>query len=93
MLEQVGPRARPARDIVLREQLATTVARNLLTFALGRELEYYDMPAVRKIVHDAARRDYRMQSIVLGIVNSQPFQMRRAPDAGPAAGTSVAQGQ
>ena len=37
------------------EQLATTVARNLLTFALGRELEYYDMPAVRQIVRDAAK--------------------------------------
>ncbi len=48
----------------------------LLTYAIGRPLEYYDMPAVRKIVADAD--DYRFSAIVLGTVNSVPFQMRRA---------------
>ncbi|MFQ5982491.1 MAG: DUF1592 domain-containing protein, partial [Woeseiaceae bacterium] len=50
----------------------------LLAYALGRPVEYYDMPVVRKIVDDAAAMDYRFSSIVLGTVNSVPFQMRRA---------------
>ena len=50
----------------------------LLAYALGRGLEHYDLPAVRKIVRDAAPNDYRWSSIILGIVNSVPFQMRRA---------------
>ena len=53
----------------------------LLTYALGRGLEYYDMPTVRGIVRNAARRDYRFSALVLEIVNSTPFRMRRAGDA------------
>ena len=48
----------------------------MLTYALGRGLEYYDMPAVRKIVQDARGNDYRFSSIVLGVVRSTPFQMK-----------------
>ena len=48
----------------------------LFTYALGRGLAYYDMPTVRAIVRDAAAHDYRFSSIVLGIVNSTPFQKR-----------------
>jgi uncharacterized protein DUF1585/uncharacterized protein DUF1588 len=50
----------------------------MLTYALGRGLEYYDMPAVRKIVRDAKNRDFRFSSIVLGIARSTPFQMKEA---------------
>jgi hypothetical protein len=50
-----------------------------MTYALGRSVEYYDMPAVRTIVRDAARDNYRFSSIVMGIVRSAPFQMRTAP--------------
>ena len=50
----------------------------MLTYALGRGIEYYDMPAVRKIVRDARKMDYRFSSIVLGIVRSAPFQMKEA---------------
>ena len=50
----------------------------LMTYALGRSVEYYDMPAVRAIVRDAARDNYRFSSIVMGIVRSTPFQMRKA---------------
>jgi Protein of unknown function (DUF1592)/Protein of unknown function (DUF1588)/Protein of unknown function (DUF1587)/Protein of unknown function (DUF1585)/Protein of unknown function (DUF1595)/Planctomycete cytochrome C len=50
----------------------------LLTYALGRGLEYYDMPAVRKIVRDSRSKDFRFSSIVLGIVRSTPFQMKEA---------------
>ena len=53
-----------------------TVTEKLLTYALGRGLELYDMPVVRRIVDDAARDNYRFQSLILGIVNSRPFRMR-----------------
>jgi hypothetical protein len=59
------------------EPFVTTVTEKLLTYALGRGLEYYDAPAVRAIVRQAQGRDYRFSSLVLGIVNSSPFQMRR----------------
>jgi hypothetical protein len=49
----------------------------ILTYALGRGVEYYDVPAIRKIIRDAKREDYRFSSIVLGVVNSIPFRMRR----------------
>jgi mono/diheme cytochrome c family protein len=50
----------------------------MLTYALGRGLEYYDMPAVRRIVRDAKARDFRFSSIVLGVARSTPFQMKEA---------------
>ena len=66
------------RDALLkhREEFVATVTRKLLTYALGRGAEYYDEPAVREIVRDAAGGDYRWSSIVLGIVKSVPFQMK-----------------
>ena len=60
-----------------RDQFVGTVTEKLLTYALGRGIEFYDMPAVRKIVRDAASSDYRFSAIVLGISKSTPFQMRR----------------
>jgi mono/diheme cytochrome c family protein len=67
-------------DALLRrpELFVATLTEKLLTFALGRGVEYYDAPAVRKIVRDAAKDDYRFSSVILGIVKSAPFQMRRA---------------
>jgi len=50
----------------------------MLTYAVGRGIEYYDMPAVRKVVQDARNKDFRFSSIVLGIVRSTPFQMKEA---------------
>jgi len=50
----------------------------LLTYALGRGAEYYDMPVVRQIVRESGENDNRFVPIVIGIVNSLPFQMRRA---------------
>jgi hypothetical protein len=52
---------------------------NLLTYALGRGLDYRDMPAVRNIVRGAEADDYRFRSIVLGIVSSDAFRRREAP--------------
>jgi hypothetical protein len=60
-----------------------SLAEKMLTYAIGRGLEHYDMPAVRAIVRDAGRRDYRFSSLVLGIVNSVPFRMRAASEASP----------
>jgi hypothetical protein len=58
------------------DAFVTTATEKLLTYALGRGVHYYDMPAVRTIIHDAARNDYRFSSLVLGIVKSAPFQMK-----------------
>jgi len=59
------------------EVLVGTVTEKLMTYALGRGLEPFDMPAVRGVVRDAARDGYRFSSIVKGIVTSTPFRMRR----------------
>ena len=59
------------------EQFVTTFTAKLLVYALGRGLEPYDQPAVRAIVAEAARADYRISSIINGVVTSLPFHMRR----------------
>jgi hypothetical protein len=71
------------RAVVLdhRELFPRTVAEKLLAYALGRRLEYYDQPAVRQIVRDAAAQDYRWSSIILGIVRSPSFLMGRSQAA------------
>ena len=61
-----------------RDEYVMTVTSKLLTYAVGRGLEYYDSPAIRKIMREAASSDYRWSSIILGIANSTPFQMRRS---------------
>jgi mono/diheme cytochrome c family protein len=68
------------RDALVRrpEMFAGTMAEKMLTYALGRGLEHYDAPAVRKVVRAAAAKDYRFSSLVAGIVASDPFQMRMA---------------
>jgi hypothetical protein len=60
------------------DQFLVNLTNTLLTYALGRGVEYYDAPAVRAILREAAPHDYRFASIVLGIVKSAPFQMRRS---------------
>lgn len=60
------------------ELFAGRVTEKLLTFALGRGVEYYDGPAVRRIVREAAADDYRFSALILGIVKSVPFQMRNS---------------
>jgi cytochrome c553 len=70
------------RQALMREPdiFVGTVTEKLLTYALGRGLGASDMPAVRAIVRDASRDDYRFSSIVLGVVRSAPFQMRAAAE-------------
>ena len=60
------------------ELFVTTFTEKLLTYALGRGLEHHDAPAVRTITRSAASDDYRFSSLILGIVKSTPFQMRRS---------------
>ena len=62
------------------EQFATVVTEKLLTYALGRGVEYYDGPAVRQITRGASTDDYGLAALVVGVVNSTPFQMRTSKD-------------
>ena len=62
------------------ELFAGTFTEKLLTYALGRGLDYRDMPAVRAIVRDAARANYRFSAFISGVTRSTPFRMRTAPE-------------
>ena len=61
-----------------RDEFARTVIEKMLVYALGRGLEYYDMPTVRRIQRDAAAANYRWSTLIQGIAQSTPFQMRRS---------------
>jgi hypothetical protein len=71
------------RKVLLKrsQQFVQTMTEKLMTYAMGRSVEYYDMPVVRQIVRDAARDNYRFSSLVMGVVKSAPFQMRKVPNA------------
>jgi len=64
------------RDVLMQnaEQFVRVIAERLVTYALGRGVEYQDMPLVRSIARDAAGGNYRFSSLVLGVVKSAPFQ-------------------
>ena len=68
----------------------TILTERLLTYALGRGVEYYDAPALRAITGDAARNEHRFSSLILGIVNSIPFQMRQSDPSGETSVSTVA---
>ncbi len=80
------PVAGPAdlREALLkrRESLLRTFTRNLMAYALGRRVEYYDMPTVRSIVRNAGADNHRIASYIMGVVNSPAFRMQRADVAG-----------
>ncbi len=71
-----GPAALREAILSRPNAFATVVTERMLTYALGRGLDPDDMPVVRRIVKKAAQNDYRLSSIVMGIVESAPFQMR-----------------
>jgi mono/diheme cytochrome c family protein len=73
------------REVLLSrpDQFVQTLAENLMTYALGRSVQYYDMPRIRQIARDAAQHDYRFSNLVLGIVSSPEFQMDRVPGDDP----------
>ena len=60
------------------ERFVGTLTEKLMTYALGRGLEHYDAPAIRAITRDAAANDFRFSSLIVGIVKSMPFRMRKA---------------
>jgi len=62
-------------------QIVHTVTEKLLMYALGRGVEYYDQPTIRTIMRQAAPSDYRWSSLIIGIVKSMPFQMRRSRES------------
>jgi mono/diheme cytochrome c family protein len=76
-----GPAELRQLVVARQERFVAALTSKLMTYALGRGLEYYDAPAVRKIVRDAAPSQYRWSAIVLGIVRSLPFQQRMSSDA------------
>jgi len=68
------------RDLLLKdpERFVNAVAQKMLMYGLGRNTQYYDAPSVRKIVRESAASDYKFSALVLGVVKSDPFQMRKA---------------
>ncbi len=72
-----GPVALRRALVAQKEQFVRAVAGKMLTYAVGRGLEYYDAPAIRGIVRAAAADDYRWSSTILALVKSAPFRMRR----------------
>jgi hypothetical protein len=77
-----GPRELRQALVAKKTQFATAVTEKLLTYALGRGLEYYDAPAVRAIDRSAAADGYRWSSLIQAVVKSAPFQMRTAGQRG-----------
>src|SRR5262249_47820611 len=59
-------------------EFVSAVTEKLLMYAVGRNLQYYDAPAIREIVHTAAPGNYKFSALVLGVVKSVPFQMRKS---------------
>ncbi len=78
-----------------REQFVRTVTEKLLSYALGREVDYYDMPTVRGIARKSSAGGYRWSEVISGIVQSAPFQMRKAAESesGPTSAAVVAGGR
>jgi hypothetical protein len=69
------------RDALLRSnRFVATMTEKMMTYALGRGLEHYDAPAVRAVLKGAAADDYRLSSLILGVVQSTPFRMRRSSE-------------
>jgi hypothetical protein len=67
--------------------LVRSFTQNLMAYAVGRRVEYYDMPAVRKIVNDAEPGGFRMQDFISGVVLSDAFRMKRVPAVSSANGS------
>jgi len=86
-----GPASLRAAILKYKDVFVTSFTESLMTYALGRRVEFYDMPTVRAIVKDAAKNDYRLSSFINGVINSAAFQRGRAMemkavDANAAAG-------
>ncbi len=78
--KMTGPNGLRAALLKHQDMFFTSFTESLMTYSLGRRVEPFDMPAIRKIVRDAARDDHRFSAFVLGVVNSRAFQMSRADE-------------
>lgn len=76
-----GPLGLKDAMLQYQENIITTFTESLMTYAIGRRVEYYDMPAIRKIVADAAANGNRMSTFVYGVVHSPPFSMSTLAEA------------
>jgi mono/diheme cytochrome c family protein len=72
-----GPAGLRAALLKHKDMVLLSFTESLMTYALGRRVEYYDMPIVRAIVRDAGKNDYRLSSFIMGVVNSPAFQMKK----------------
>ncbi len=70
-----GRQACATRSLKHKDAFLESFTENLMTYALGRRVEFYDMPAVRQTVRDAAKSEYRMSAFILSVVKSPAFQM------------------
>jgi hypothetical protein len=75
-----GPQDLRAALLERSEQFVQTLTEKLMIYALGRTVEYHDMPAIRKVVREASAEDYTFASVVTALVRSEPFRMKRIPD-------------
>ena len=75
-----GPHGLREMLVTRQDEFVRTFIEKLMTFALGRGVEYYDMPAVRKILRETADQGHTWESVILGIANSVPFKMRERRD-------------
>jgi hypothetical protein len=73
-----GPAGLRTAILARPEMFVRTLTQKLMTYGLGRGIEYTDKPLVRSIAREVAKQDYRFSAVVLGIVKSAPFQMKRA---------------
>jgi len=76
-----GPAGLRAALMKYQDTLWRNFTENLMTYALGRQMEFYDMPTIRGIVRDASRQDYRVSAFILGVVESPAFRMTRPQTA------------
>jgi hypothetical protein len=76
--KMAGPAGLRAALIKHKDAFLLSFTESLMTYGVGRRIEFYDMPAIRTIVRDAARDDYRMSAFILGVVKSAAFQMTKA---------------
>jgi len=83
-MKMEGPAGLRAALIKHQDMFLLSLTERLMTFALGRRVEYYDMPQVRKVVRNAKKDDYTLTALALGVVNSDAF-LKQAPAATVAA--------
>jgi mono/diheme cytochrome c family protein len=85
-----GPDSLRAALLKYKDAVVLSFTESLMTYALGRRIEYYDMSAIRAVVRDAGKNGYRMSSFISGIIRSAAFQMGRVPPEGTRAADAVA---